>query len=184
MSPYVVIWIAYARSFNLDAAPREDDLVFGRDGVALVVDAVSYEFVRGASVDFTDSLIKTTFEVLAGWSRSHTCSRCLSKILPDVPFAYVFRGAACLVTSRFRGAAWLPTAFCASPFSSAPRQGVGMFSARHVVQVPREVLTGFSAAPFDDLDAVLKRVLPGGQVVQNPNSASSCGCGSSFAPKF
>ncbi len=43
---------------------RDDDLTFEREGVALVVDAVSYEFVRGASVDFVDSLIKSTFEVL------------------------------------------------------------------------------------------------------------------------
>lgn len=31
-----------------------------------MVDAVSYEFVRGASIDFVDSLIKSTFEVLPG----------------------------------------------------------------------------------------------------------------------
>lgn len=52
-------------SFNLDAGARDDDLTFEREGVALVVDAVSYEFVRGASIDFVDSLIKSTFEVLS-----------------------------------------------------------------------------------------------------------------------
>ncbi len=55
-----------ARSFDLAAGARDDDLVFERDGVALVVDAVSYEFVRGAAVDFTDSLIKSTFKARAG----------------------------------------------------------------------------------------------------------------------
>jgi hypothetical protein len=54
------------RSFDLAAGARDDDLVFERDGVALVVDAVSYEFVRGAAVDFVDSLIKSTFEARAG----------------------------------------------------------------------------------------------------------------------
>ena len=106
-------------SFNLDAGARDDDLTFEREGVALVVDAVSYEFVRGASVDFVDSLIKSTFEVL-------------------------------------------PRAMVSNPVLSKCCRA-------HIRSLLPSVLTNIRVCL---------------QVVQNPNSASSCGCGSSFTPKF
>ena len=37
--------------------------MFDYDGAKLVIDDVSYEFLRGATVDFADELIKSTFEV-------------------------------------------------------------------------------------------------------------------------
>ena len=49
-------------SFALDKGPNEDDRVFEHKGAKLVIDSVSYEFVRGATVDFADELIKATFE--------------------------------------------------------------------------------------------------------------------------
>ncbi|KAK9822474.1 hypothetical protein WJX81_007311 [Elliptochloris bilobata] len=71
----------FSYSFNLDAGARDDDLTFERDGVALVVDAVSYEFVRGASVDFVDSLIKSTFEVVENPNSASSCG-CGSSFTP------------------------------------------------------------------------------------------------------
>ena len=61
-----------AHRFDLTPGPVEDDMVFDYGGAKLVVDSVSYEFVRGATVDFVDELIKSTFEA----------SRCPSTSLP------------------------------------------------------------------------------------------------------
>lgn len=37
--------------------------VFTYNGVRLVTDEISYEFVRGAKIDYVDELIKAAFEV-------------------------------------------------------------------------------------------------------------------------
>lgn len=53
------------RRFDLGPGPTEDDYVVDCDGQKLVIDSVSHEFVKGATVDFADELIKSTFEVRA-----------------------------------------------------------------------------------------------------------------------
>lgn len=37
--------------------------IFERDGVKLVVDNVSYDFVKGATVDYVEELIRSAFQV-------------------------------------------------------------------------------------------------------------------------
>jgi iron-sulfur cluster insertion protein len=49
--------------FGLADAPEGDDLIAETDGVRLVVDAVSLDFVRGAQVDFVDNLGGAHFAV-------------------------------------------------------------------------------------------------------------------------
>lgn len=49
--------------FGLAAAPDADDSVAETDGVRLVVDPVSLDLVRGASVDFVESLGGAAFRV-------------------------------------------------------------------------------------------------------------------------
>ena len=49
--------------FELADAPETDDLVIERDGVALVVDAVSLDLVAGATVDYVESLGGAAFKV-------------------------------------------------------------------------------------------------------------------------
>ena len=49
----------------MDADPlNEDDKVFERDGAQVVVDESSLEFVRGATVDFTDDMMRSAFAVV------------------------------------------------------------------------------------------------------------------------
>ncbi|HEU4961728.1 MAG TPA: iron-sulfur cluster insertion protein ErpA [Sphingomonas sp.] len=49
--------------FGLADAIEGDDIVVETDGVKLVVDAMSLDLVRGASVDFVDSLGGAAFRV-------------------------------------------------------------------------------------------------------------------------
>ncbi|KAG6522896.1 hypothetical protein ZIOFF_020051 [Zingiber officinale] len=49
--------------FCLDDKKDSDDRVFEKDGVKLVVDNVSYDFVKGASVDYAEELIRSAFQV-------------------------------------------------------------------------------------------------------------------------
>ncbi|CAI5525697.1 unnamed protein product [Closterium sp. Naga37s-1] len=51
--------------FTHDDKVTAEDSVFERDGVRLVVDNVSLLFVDGATVDFTDELIRSSFQVIS-----------------------------------------------------------------------------------------------------------------------
>jgi Fe-S cluster assembly iron-binding protein IscA len=51
------------RRFDLGTGPTNDDYIVDCGGQKLVIDSVSHEFVKGATVDFADELIKSTFEV-------------------------------------------------------------------------------------------------------------------------
>lgn len=44
--------------------------VFRKNGAQLLVDKVSYSFVRGATVDFSEELIRSAFTVRASLERS------------------------------------------------------------------------------------------------------------------
>lgn len=54
----------FSYKFDLDDGEQEGDRVFEAGGVRLVADAMSYEFVRGAKVDYSQELIKSAFEVI------------------------------------------------------------------------------------------------------------------------
>ena len=49
--------------FTFDDARQEDDHVFMRDGVELVIDEVSLELVKGAEIDFVEDLMGAYFQV-------------------------------------------------------------------------------------------------------------------------
>jgi iron-sulfur cluster insertion protein len=53
----------FTYSFDLADAPESDDIVAETDGVRLVVDPASLEFVRGSSVDFVEDLGGAAFRV-------------------------------------------------------------------------------------------------------------------------
>ena len=49
--------------FGLADAPEGDDLVVERDGVRLVVDAMSLDLIAGSTVDYVESLGGAAFKV-------------------------------------------------------------------------------------------------------------------------
>uniref|UniRef100_A0A3Q3EQN2 Iron-sulfur cluster assembly 2 homolog, mitochondrial n=1 Tax=Kryptolebias marmoratus TaxID=37003 RepID=A0A3Q3EQN2_KRYMA len=60
--------------FSVDRNKNEDDRVFEDGGVGIVVDQDSLEFVKGATVDFSQELIRSTFQVLKNPQADHGCS--------------------------------------------------------------------------------------------------------------
>ena len=49
--------------FSFDDTRNEDDSVFTRDGVKLLVDSASLELLAGSEVDFVEELVGATFQV-------------------------------------------------------------------------------------------------------------------------
>ncbi|XP_010244951.1 PREDICTED: iron-sulfur assembly protein IscA-like 2, mitochondrial [Nelumbo nucifera] len=60
--------------FLVDDKTNPDDRVFEREGVKLVVDNISYDFVKGATVDYVEELIRSAFLVTTNPSAVGGCS--------------------------------------------------------------------------------------------------------------
>ncbi|XP_022767074.1 iron-sulfur assembly protein IscA-like 2, mitochondrial isoform X2 [Durio zibethinus] len=60
--------------FDLDDKTNPDDSVFEREGVKVVVDNISYDFVKGATVDYVEELIRSAFVVTTNPSAVGGCS--------------------------------------------------------------------------------------------------------------
>ncbi|XP_051186753.1 iron-sulfur assembly protein IscA-like 2, mitochondrial [Lolium perenne] len=61
-------------TFVLDNKKNADDRVFEKNGVKLVVDNVSYDFVKGSTVDYVEELIRSAFVVSTNPSAVGGCS--------------------------------------------------------------------------------------------------------------
>ncbi|PIA45418.1 hypothetical protein AQUCO_01700749v1 [Aquilegia coerulea] len=61
-------------AFLLDNKTNSDDRVFEKEGVKLVVDNISYDFVKGATVDYVEELIRSAFVVTENPSAVGGCS--------------------------------------------------------------------------------------------------------------
>lgn len=48
---------------DLDDTQNDDDLIFEKDGIKVVTDPVSLEFLDGSEVDFVDELIGASFKI-------------------------------------------------------------------------------------------------------------------------
>jgi iron-sulfur cluster assembly accessory protein len=53
----------FSYSFDIDTNRAPDDLAIEREGVTVLVDAVSLEFLKGARIDFVDDLIGQSFKI-------------------------------------------------------------------------------------------------------------------------
>jgi iron-sulfur cluster insertion protein len=49
--------------FSLDEARLEDDVLFERAGVRVVIDTTSLELIQGAEIDFVEELVGSSFQV-------------------------------------------------------------------------------------------------------------------------
>ena len=49
--------------FTLDDTRQDDDLVLERDGVTVLIDAVSVGYLAGSEIDYTDDLIGSAFKI-------------------------------------------------------------------------------------------------------------------------
>lgn len=49
--------------FTFDEEKNEDDVVFERDGVGVVVDEVSLDLLNGAEIDFVEDLMGASFQI-------------------------------------------------------------------------------------------------------------------------
>lgn len=61
-------------NFTLDDNRNPDDRVFEKEGIKVVVDAVSYGFVKGATVDYVEELIRSSFMVSTNPNAEGGCS--------------------------------------------------------------------------------------------------------------
>jgi len=64
-----------------DVAP--DDTVFSREGVSVLVDELSLDFVRGATVDFVEELIRAAFVIANNPNAESGCGCGVSFIAKD-----------------------------------------------------------------------------------------------------
>ena len=49
--------------FKLDSQKLSDDLEFETDGAVILIDKISFEFVKGAQVDFKESMMGSAFVI-------------------------------------------------------------------------------------------------------------------------
>jgi len=60
--------------FSVCSNITEDDRVFEQEGVGIIVDQDSLDFVKGSTLDFTQELIRSSFLVVKNPQADHGCS--------------------------------------------------------------------------------------------------------------
>jgi len=62
----------FSYGFTLDEEQNEDDFVIKKPGMTLLVDAMSMQYLQGASIDYKDELMTKEF-VITNPNAKHTC---------------------------------------------------------------------------------------------------------------
>jgi len=60
-------------AFEMDNEKDEEDVVFARDGAAVVVDPASLQFIKGATIDFEQELIRSAFAIVNNPQSESAC---------------------------------------------------------------------------------------------------------------
>ena len=63
----------YAFSLDADAGVGARDFVFEKKGARVVVDDVSFEFLKGATVDYVEEMIKSSFAIANNPNSDGSC---------------------------------------------------------------------------------------------------------------
>jgi iron-sulfur cluster insertion protein len=53
----------FSYGFTLDEEQNEDDFVVDKDGIIILVDSMSMQYLQGAEIDFTESLHGSQFSI-------------------------------------------------------------------------------------------------------------------------
>lgn len=53
----------FSYGFTLDEEQNEDDFVFEKPGVVVLVDSMSLQYLQGATIDFKDELMGSSFTI-------------------------------------------------------------------------------------------------------------------------
>ncbi|XP_075980668.1 iron-sulfur cluster assembly 2 homolog, mitochondrial [Anticarsia gemmatalis] len=60
--------------FDLDSTLANDDRIFEKDGVKVVIDETSLEYVKGSTVDYHTELIRSAFRIVQNPNAELGCS--------------------------------------------------------------------------------------------------------------
>ncbi|KAI9320795.1 hypothetical protein BX666DRAFT_1911384 [Dichotomocladium elegans] len=63
----------YQNKLEITHTLDEDDIIFEKEGVRVVVDSISLQFIRGSTVDFVEELIGSTFQVIDNPNAKNSC---------------------------------------------------------------------------------------------------------------
>ncbi|KAH9514537.1 Iron-sulfur cluster assembly 2, mitochondrial [Bulinus truncatus] len=60
--------------FKWESTVGEEDVVFEKDGVKVVIDKISLDFVKGSTLDFSQELIRSSFRIINNPKAEQGCS--------------------------------------------------------------------------------------------------------------
>lgn len=53
----------FSYAFDIVPGPGPDDIAIEQDGIAVLIDSISLDFLKGAQIDFVDNLMGQSFQV-------------------------------------------------------------------------------------------------------------------------